>query len=333
MVLVILVVIGHSTYYDIITHFGGIKYGMLMKEAGIQDTIFHKFVNEITNYIYTFHMPVFISLSGSLFALGKKINMRALIAKKAKRLLIPFFVVWLFWNIPIKYFSGYYDNVNIGKMIEQMIFPSCVYLWYLECLFFVFIIVYLICKFNEKTQIVVVFLCWIIGVIIYRKYSQYHFLGDPLYYVLWFYLGYKIESIITWCKSKKVWNDLFAGCLILSTLVLFLISSVLQFKILGAVCRYIVNPFFALVAMNYCARKSKNSLVQCACSDYSLGIYLYAEPLNYWLLYVFYNWKGITFFGTEIGALIIYFSRLIITPIIAIGITRILKKLKIKYLY
>ena len=63
--------IGHATYYDIITTFGGIHYGMVMTELGIQDTCFHKLASELTDFIYTFHMPVFIALSGSLFAIGK----------------------------------------------------------------------------------------------------------------------------------------------------------------------------------------------------------------------------------------------------------------------
>ena len=80
--LVLLVVIGHATYYDIITPFGGIQYGMLMEKAGIQDTLFHSLTSELTNFIYTFHMPVFIALSGSLFAIGKKLEASAFIIKK-----------------------------------------------------------------------------------------------------------------------------------------------------------------------------------------------------------------------------------------------------------
>lgn len=83
-ILVILVVIGHATYYDIITPFGGIQYGMLMKESGIQDTAFHVLMSEITNFIYTFHMPAFIALSGSLFALGKRMSFKDVIVKKQR---------------------------------------------------------------------------------------------------------------------------------------------------------------------------------------------------------------------------------------------------------
>ena len=87
-----------------------------------------------------------------------------------------------------------------------------------------------------------------------------------------------------------------------------------------------------LLAINYFARTIKGGRVQQFFSSYSFGIYLYAEPLNYWLLYEFSR-HMFFFFGTEIGAATIYLSRMIITPIIAIDITWVLKKLKIKYLY
>lgn len=88
-----------------------------------------------------------------------------------------------------------------------------------------------------------------------------------------------------------------------------------------------------LLAINYFARAVKGGWMQRICSSYSFGIYLYAEPLNYWLLYEFSSRAGVAFFGTEIGAATIYLSRAVVTPIIAVCITWILKKLKIKYLY
>ena len=60
----------------------------------------------------------------------------------------------------------------------------------IECLFFVFVIASFVCKLETKKQIVIVSFCWCIGVILYKGLDQYHVLGDPLYYLLWFYLGY-----------------------------------------------------------------------------------------------------------------------------------------------
>lgn len=168
IILVALVVIGHGTYYNITTKFGGINYGTMMSDASISDTMFHKITSILTNFIYTFHMPAFIALSGSLFSLKKNINTRGTIIKKTKRLLVPFIAVWIFWNLPVKYFSGYYHGVSIKGMLLQLIFPSCVYLWYLECLFLVFVIASFVCKLETKKQIVIVSFCWCIGVILYK---------------------------------------------------------------------------------------------------------------------------------------------------------------------
>lgn len=154
-----------------------------------------------------------------------------------------------------------------------------------------------------------------------------------MYYILWFYIGYRIEDIIKWCKTNKVWNSIFASALVLFVILLYSIGIMSQNKIISAACRYIISPLFMLLAINYFARKIKGGRMQQLCSNYSFGIYLYPEPLNYWLLYEFCSQVDIAFFGTEIGAATIYLSRVIMPPIIAVGITWLLKKLKIKYLY
>ncbi|MBR3602619.1 MAG: acyltransferase family protein [Lachnospiraceae bacterium] len=104
--LVILVIIGHGTYYNITTLFGGIEYGTLMKIANIEDANFHKLMSLVTDFIYTFHMPVFIALSGSVYALSNSKNFKTHMIKKGKRLLIPFFTIWFVWNFPIKFFGS-----------------------------------------------------------------------------------------------------------------------------------------------------------------------------------------------------------------------------------
>lgn len=68
--LVVLVVIGHGTYYNIVTKFGGIYYADIMKEQNVGQPVFYKLVSLLTGFIYTFHMPVFIALSGSIYALA-----------------------------------------------------------------------------------------------------------------------------------------------------------------------------------------------------------------------------------------------------------------------
>ena len=113
-----------------------------MKEnAGV-----HKATSLLTEWIYSFHMPAYFCLSGAVFSMELKKNryssVSKLIREKAKRLLIPLLFVWLVWNIPIKMLAGYYDGLAHPLMMAviQIIFPNAVYLWFLEALFFCFVI-------------------------------------------------------------------------------------------------------------------------------------------------------------------------------------------------
>ena len=86
-VAVLLVILGHCTYYKIMTLNGGIDYGI---NAG--QSIVGKILNLITLTLYAFHMPLFIALSGSLWAViiqDKGVpTFRSLVKNKANRLLL-----------------------------------------------------------------------------------------------------------------------------------------------------------------------------------------------------------------------------------------------------
>lgn len=97
-------------------------------------------------------MPAYFCLSGAVFSMELKKNRYSFVSKlireKAKRLLIPLLFVWLVWNIPIKMLAGYYDGLAHPLMMAviQIIFPNAVYLWFLEALFFCFVMDYVIEK-------------------------------------------------------------------------------------------------------------------------------------------------------------------------------------------
>ena len=334
VILVILVVLGHGTYYNIVTPFGGIHYSAMMNKALISDTLFHEHVNNLKEFIYTFHMPAFVALSGSLFALKNEKNIDSFIKKKAKRLLIPFIVVWLFWNFPLKYITGYYKGIGICKIFLQIIFPSSVYLWYLECLFIVSILMFLIKNLNFRMQFTIVIGTYILGIILYNNEYMMHFLGDPLYYLVWYWFGYKIEDIIRWMKEKKIWNDITILIVFLVICSSYILNPKIKNDFFDLATMHFLFPGLMIVVLNYVVRrvKLKNGYLY-TMSSYGFGIYLYSDPLNYIILYLTFKWFGINVFGSEIGSAIIYFCRIFLTPVVAITITCILKKNNMKYLY
>lgn len=73
-ILIILVVIGHAIQA---------LYGIDNKEV---------WYNPIFNIVYTFHMPLFIFISGYFFSSSLKYSFSILLEKKATRLLVPTFI-------------------------------------------------------------------------------------------------------------------------------------------------------------------------------------------------------------------------------------------------
>lgn len=93
---------------------------------------------------------------------------------------------------------------------------------------FVFVIASFVCKLETKKQIVIVGFCWCIGVILYKGLGQYHVLGDPLYYLLWFYLGYRLENMIEWLKKHNIWKDSSMLCLFGLVCLSFIVDKIVK---------------------------------------------------------------------------------------------------------
>ena len=109
----ILVVLGHCNYYNIDTPYGGIHYGNI-------DLLFYKILGVVTGFIYSFHMPLFMAVSGACFyfSMKKRPTFGFICKSKATRLLIPFILVTTFLSVPLKYVSGYYDNSDNFSLLS-----------------------------------------------------------------------------------------------------------------------------------------------------------------------------------------------------------------------
>ena len=108
-------------------------------------------------------------------------------------------------------------------------------------------------------------------------------------------------------------------------------------KLISLCMDHAVLPFLMFLVLNYLVLAIPITPVSerriDALSQYCFGVYLYAEPLNYLLLYLFHQAFGIGAFGSEWMALGLYLARILMTPLAAVGIVKILMKLRLKYLY
>ncbi len=143
----LLVIIGHCTYYKLVTPYGGINYF-----DGV-DTVDYSFtwtmLAAMVRFIYTFHMPLFMMLGGACFSLSlmKYTSLGMLVKVKAKRLLIPFLYTTILLVLPLKYIGGYYmDSIDVFKdmILGQLLVMGNTHLWFVFSLFWIFLIYYIL---------------------------------------------------------------------------------------------------------------------------------------------------------------------------------------------
>lgn len=143
----LLVVFGHSSYYAILSPFGGVDDMGALLAAGGTNPVVHEWTDYIIGGIYTFHMRVFFALSGAVFYLrlqqGAYRGVSAFLRKKARRLLVPFVLVTTFYAVPLKAVSGYWaDDPYLWRdiLLGQYLLLGNSHLWFLVVMFCAFVI-------------------------------------------------------------------------------------------------------------------------------------------------------------------------------------------------
>ena len=133
VVLTLLVILSHCQYFRILTPYGGVDF----LHPGSGGLMMFRLLNLVCRMIYSFHMAAFIALSGALFRRSCErrpgMSFESLTVSKAKRLLIPFVTVTLFYVFPLKLAAGYWvfspgllRDVSVGQLLLQGLLPQVI---------------------------------------------------------------------------------------------------------------------------------------------------------------------------------------------------------------
>lgn len=197
---IILVIMGHAGCI----YSGRWSYSVVNNNSAI--------IKYLTDFIYSFHMPLFIFISGYIYNYGKikyqKYSSTSnLIFNKAKKLLIPYIFTGSFFVIPIEmlfniyeekysYFNRVFNDIILGKN------PG--HLWYLLMLFNLFIIFRIIENTLRKNKFIlnIGILC-ILSLVSFLIPNIYQ-LSNSLYYMIYFYLGYWMCAHLEKVNKKKL---------------------------------------------------------------------------------------------------------------------------------
>lgn len=285
VITMLLVIIGHSTYTHIPTDFGSLNY-----PVADECCISHVILSKLVGYIYSFHMPVFMAISGICFSLGyhQISSLRQLAANKGKRLLIPFILVTTLVAVPIKFVGGYYegsDSLLRDIVMGQYLLMGNTHLWFLVSLFFCFIIFPLIEPIHRKIPL----LFWVgltglsISTWVIEIFIGPGTLGIPgmTKNLLYFAIGFYSKD---WCDRyyPNTWITISS---VTASIVFFILASTLNWYL-----KQFISPVFALWGcfnvLCVCKLIIRYTSVTKALPykffrDKNFQLYLYGDPANY----------------------------------------------------
>lgn len=293
----LLVIMGHCTYYTINTKFGGIDY-----PPQNEVSLFYKLLTFVTTVIYTFHMPLFMAVSGACFSwsIGRYPNVKLLIRNKVHRLLVPFVLVTTFVSVPLKYISGYYDNsefVLCDIFYGQYLLMGNSHLWFIVSLFYIFIIFYYVEKLNIRHKWVywgVMFTLPLLRIILWNFFEiPGGLLGfsGMLEYLLFFSIGFSSFKYLDSLPPSTMGYQIISWIAFLGVIMLTIqLSKCIESQVLTQILLY---PLYFLKAIWGCINMVCIAKSICKCKwllqtkiyqyfkKYTYELYLYSDPFNY----------------------------------------------------
>lgn len=340
VITMLLVIIGHCNYYEISTSYGSVTYLEINGGSKMFESI-----QFLTRFIYSFHMPLFMAVSGAVYALTRKQGERFsdFASKKAKRLLIPFLLVTTFVSVPCKYISGYYDsssNILRDIFMGQYLLLGDSHLWFVVCLFLIFMVAYWLERLQVRKNLFFVAVLLLFSWIGYRiSYTDsLKHISLLLTYLFYFYVGF---MMIGYFSAKEKSNRY----IVLSWLLLLLVYGVYyQYDFSATRMLRIANyplrtlfPLWGIYNMMFTCKKmcsQINSLPSSKIYSYlkanSYDLYLYSDPLNYPLIPILVYFLGDSIFTTDSGAFTAFMVRFFGTLFGAMLLIYIIKQIKIR---
>ena len=331
---ILLVLISHMTYYKAGNAFGGIDY-LALAPNGTSFKWYFIF-DKVRYVIYLFHMPLFMAISGALFALqtkkGRWSGFGTFAEAKWQRLMIPYLVFTLFYLVPLKYLSGYFGQTNF-LMAEgsQLTLLGNSHLWYLYTLFVVALVAYFLVP---RMQVWYLLPLW--GLHLASAYVGLSLISLPMEFLLWYMLGAMFESyretLTSYFRTKRavfltIWLTAFIVCSLLSLYVGRFGVPALQRLVndLAAVAGMGLTYLFAELL----AQKKgflESGFVKAVLLN-GLGIYIFSDPLNYVLLRLGQALLGPAGMLSLGGLVLMMVLRLVLTGLVAYYLTRLFVRL------
>ena len=310
---VLLVVFAHSTrMYTSVGAFTPLNQSVLLAK--------------ITDYIYIFHMPLFMFVSGAVYGLciqqGKYEKKLAFIWNKAKRLLTPYYAFGFFYVAPMMCLmgltkQGYFSYCFVG-IVQSL---NSRHLWFLLALFIIFIFAIFLRGWLLKSHYTRALVLILSGVVyILAKYIPGEMqLSAAFSYQLFFLLGAvfhfyydNLEPILV----KFRYTALVLPIILLGWFF-YRPNTIIN---LGYTLIGILMITLLAVLLEKATKLTKTKFFQCV-KDASMGIFLF-HPM---IIYLGYYYLG----GRDIPPCLLSIGIAISSFYISIFLTKVIRRLKL----
>lgn len=212
---IILVVLGHSFPF--------------IESMEILNASFYKYIHSL---IYSFHMPLFIMISGffgtKILSIKSKKEYFELIYDKFQKLIIPYLTISLF-TIPIKLILNKFSQrpIILSEIIKDILFypwnNPIIFLWFIYVLFLIFVFSPLVVKLNKYIVISIFFILSIIPI----KNIEFMGLSTILKYSIFFFSGIYLKEFYIKYRDKILnyqFNFISSIILIFLPLLIFILN-------------------------------------------------------------------------------------------------------------
>lgn len=194
--------------------------------GGAVDMPTNMLLDYLMKFIYSFHMPLFMFVSGAVYrkgiARGKYKDFWEFIVKKFRRIMIPYFAWGILYVMPVMVLLGITDLAPAEYILQGILCcRDSRHLWFLWALFFVSVCIRFLQPFIERGKICKLSLLVLCLGAWYLSWNMTDILGinSIMRYLFWYYAGYifemqknKIDMIIA--RPGKVWIPVVAFLII-----------------------------------------------------------------------------------------------------------------------
>lgn len=280
----------------------------------------------IHHVIYSFHMPLFVFLSGYLFYVttGKEFKLSKYIVKRIKRLIVPFLIASVIYYIPFLLIinpTALSNEVNIRNFYT---FEFVGHLWFLPALFVICLLFAILKYYKILSNKYLQFLLLLILLFFYfQEYDnlKYCFSQIPKLSIF-FYFGYVVACYKHILDKLKIYN---IKC-ILFFLILWILYEVANATIFSnsivsfmtTIVSIVLFFLCSVVLSNKCSNLSNSNIIKFVTSN-MLVIYILHDPIMVTILKCL-RW------GTDINDFVISGILFVSTLIITLSLVYIYKK-------